>query len=345
MVHPKPNMPCVVATCPDICHSMQAYALSMQNMDWSCFSSELRDVDPLDLFPPSISDSIPSHAASNPSPGASDTYLRTESGNAEEDPASAVEKLASLNVALYECAKKLPLRDKMSTTSERAASTDASGSRKTRVFAIDEIFSLTNEFIEVMKSLLQCETSTTRSSTGHRQSDTQSTLSFPAESQLSHNSQVVLSQPTGSFSQLDEATISMIFSCHCRLAETYATIFQMMQACIQYSFTPQLNKNWVIVLPKLQIGSLASPPLEVDTSTPLLSATTSTYMLTLTMVSSQIWGQMAEIIKAGTGIHAEAGLGERPELVNIMLDTVIDRTSRVLKSINATNYILKQYSI
>lgn len=52
---------------------------------------------------------------------------------------------------------------------------------------------------------------------------------------------------------------------------------------------------------------------------------------------------MAEIIKGGIDARMGAGLEERAGLVNMMWDTVMDRTTCLLKSIDATNYLLKQY--
>lgn len=349
MVYSKPNLLRVVTKFPDLCHSMQADSSSIQDMDWSRFLSEMGNMNPIgsggsfEAYPTPISNSNPSHAVSNPSPSIPSPYLRIRNDDAEEDPPSAVERLARLNVALYECAKKLPSRDKAGGNSEGPASTDTSGSRKTRVFAIDEIFSLTNQFTEVMKSLVQCETNVTQSSIDTpEQLGTHPTLLFPAKSQPSHASHIVPSQPTQSFLQIDEATMSMIFSCHCRLAETYGIIFQLIQACIQYSFGLQLNKDWAIILPKLQVGSLISPPVHVDASMPLPWATMSIYMPMITLFSSQIWGQMAEIFKGDIDVRMGVGLEERTGLVNMMWDTVMDRTNSLLKSIDATNCLLKQ---
>jgi hypothetical protein len=94
----------------------------------------------------------------------------------------------------------------------------------------------------------------------------------------------------------------MVLSCHCRLTEIYVLIFKMMQACIQYSLPPVMSNDWIIVLPQLQIGSFAASPLQVGGNLPLSSETSLMYMLTITMVSSQLWTKLEDLLRTYANI-------------------------------------------
>jgi hypothetical protein len=53
---------------------------------------------------------------------------------------------------------------------------------------------------------------------------------------------------------LEEATVFMVISCHCRIAEIYEKVFAMKQACIKYSLVPERGEGWAVVLPRIEIG-------------------------------------------------------------------------------------------
>ncbi|KAK3178682.1 hypothetical protein OEA41_000819 [Lepraria neglecta] len=340
---------------------MQGESAIMQDMYWPSIFYEPRNANPLDYDGSAVSDLTPinenfmKHTSSLPSPGISDSYIRTEdhatSDRLAASPASAVRKLASLNVALYECAAQLPSTAKVGVSSAGIAGNSVRGSRKATLFAVDELFRLTTEFIDVMKclSIVECETSATLSSMDPKQPGARSTESLvPYSQRLSHAGQpvtrTVMGPPSGSFSHMDEATMFMVVSYHCCLTEIYVSIFQMMQGCIEYSLAPQIDKDWAIILPQLQIGSIASPPVHVDINTPLSSATASMYMLMLTMLSSQLWEQLADVMRAGGDVPTGSASASRCALADTMWDTVTGRTDRLSQTIDATKHLLQRCS-
>ncbi|KAK9257618.1 hypothetical protein V1519DRAFT_477652, partial [Lipomyces tetrasporus] len=250
----RANMP------PDLCYPIQDYS-DMQDLCWSGVFSDSRNVNQLnqggsaDLDLTRINKNIISQANSLPSPGTPDFQMRTENDRLGTPPPSAVRDLANLNVALYECATQLPCMHKAGVDSPSNCS---GGSRKMALFAIDDLFRLTGEFINVVKCLspTMCETGPTLSSMDPEQLGTQPILSLiSTNQQLSQRStQTDVGPPSRSFSHLDEATMHMVISCHCRLIEIYVALFHMMQACVEYSLAPRLGKDWAIVLPRLQFG-------------------------------------------------------------------------------------------
>lgn len=338
------NMFMVATMHPNLCYPMQGDSDTMEDIcDW-------RNVNPLDhdgsadfdLTP--INENVMSHGSNLPSPGISDSYMDTNDP-LEPPPTSSVRKLASLNVALYECAAKLPSMAAAGVTSAGIAGNGVRGSRKARRLAIDELFRLTTEFIDILQclSLVEGEASATLSSMDPKQPGGQSAVSLVTyEQNLSHPRQPVtrtgMGPPSRSFSHVDEATMFMVVSCHCRLTEIYVSIFQMMQTCIEHSLAPWMGKDWVIILPQLQVGSLASPPLHVDVNTPLSSATSSMYMLLITMLSSQLWEQLADVMRAGTASMSRCAL-------DAMWDPVTDRTDYLSQTIDATKNLLQRYSV
>jgi hypothetical protein len=102
-----------------------------------------------------------------------------------------------------------------------------------------------------------------------------------------------------SFLRADEATILIFLSCYCRLTDIYVSVFKLMQACMNSPKPPMIDKDYVVVLPQLQVGSYIAPCISVDSNASLSSSTTSIYMLMTTMFSSQLYDQLAEVMRAG----------------------------------------------
>jgi hypothetical protein len=349
------NMIPVATINPGICYPSQGNSLHMQNMDWSGFLSQSRNMNELghnssidsDLTP--INENTLSHANDLPLSGTSDSYLQIEecevNGGLETFPTSAVQQLAILNVAIYECAKKLP-------SIEKSGANEAPGSRKATLFAIDELFRLTTNFTDIIKSLSVqgCEMSTPSSSIDLEQLEDQSEMSLVSCShQVSDAGQPSTRsssrQPQRPFSDVDEGTVLMIVSCHCRLAEIYLSLFQMMQACIEYSLAPRLGNDWAVIFPQLQVGSLAAPSLRVDNNTPLSSATSSMYMVMITMFSSQLWKQLADVMKGGDGAQMDSAAGSRSTLADTVWDSMTDKTEGLSRTIDATKHLLQRCSV
>ena len=227
----------------------------MQDMPWPSFlSADPRPASPLehsgytklDLMP--ITEDIMNHVGSLPLPGISSFHLGIDGCNSNDreqtSHLSAVQQLANFNVALNECATNLPSMNKGDADSLDASGNIECSSRQSRIFAIDELLCLSNDFIVVLKylSLVECEINAPMDP---NQPSVQIVLSLVScGQQLLHVSHPVSSTTIKSrprlFSHINEATMFMVVSCHCRLAETYTSIFQMMQVYMEYSHVLQM---------------------------------------------------------------------------------------------------------
>lgn len=290
---------------------------------------------------PSIfdSESIPSPRTSNYQPKMVDYDWNNDLKASAPSPPSHARRLGDLSVLLSECAEKLP----------SMAASGFSGPRKLRILAIDELFCLTHQFIDILGSisLSGWETSSTSPSIDPTQLSAQ--FASSNNQQLSHLEQQFakndLRPPSGIFSNLDEATVSMIFACHSRLTEIYTSIFQMMQACIEHSLAPQLGTDWAVILPKLEVGSLSSQPVRVDAHTPLKSSmTTSMYMLIITMLSAQLWEKLMGLVATGTDVPIGSRINYPNTLTEIMWSTMADRTGRLIRTMDITKQFLSSTS-
>ncbi|KAI0553485.1 hypothetical protein F4679DRAFT_473700 [Xylaria curta] len=210
------------------------------------------------------------------------TYRSPESGRLLT---SIFGRLTDLSIALHDCAGKLP---SIKTPHTESA---VDSRREGALLALDEVFRVTNEFINVMKDPYSTQ--------DQQEFITEPTLQLvnveaPHEPGISYNMQP--------FSQLDEATMLLFFSCHCRLVEIYSSVFQAMRQCLEGSNAAPRSRAGVI-LPQLQVGGsggISSPALRVDFNGPLLPpATVSMYMTLITTLSSQLWAQVADNLRRG----------------------------------------------
>jgi hypothetical protein len=249
---------------------------------------------------------------------------------------STVQRLASLDVAIYKCGLTMPF------PTEAGSDSVPTGSRKSTLFALDELFRLTTEFLEIHNSLSHLAGQrNSSSSTILPESSTESTLPLLPYNQ--RVSEIDMEEPAKSFPVLDEATMFMIISCHCRLTELYGFLFERMQVCIEHSRVPRKDKHWAIILPQLQVGSLASPPVHVDVDNPVSSTTSSMYMLMITMISSRLWGQLAHEMRFGDGIPLKTGLTS--VLTETVWNNVTDKNTRMLETIENTKSLLRRHSV
>ncbi|KAI1752578.1 hypothetical protein F4782DRAFT_540249 [Xylaria castorea] len=263
--------------------------------------------------------------------------------------ASIVGRLTNLSMALYECAGKLP-SIKISHAESAGpvnvpCAMNSSSRREGALLALDEVFRITNEFINVMKtphstpSCLETPILTTASMTSsfhHTQigptvnspcvvpqllSDQQGFIPEPtiqpATAGAPHEAEISSSvQP---FPHLDEATMLLFLSCHCRLVEIYSSVFQAMRRCLEGSnATPHSRAG--VILPQLQVGGsggISSPALRVDFNNgPLLPpATVSMYMTLITTLSSQLWAQVADALRRGRRSYDDSGY--RPHIPHL----------------------------
>ncbi|CZR68122.1 uncharacterized protein PAC_18021 [Phialocephala subalpina] len=252
-------------------------------------------------------------------------------------PPSIVQMLANLDVALYECSLKLPFPFKAGSDSVRI------GTRKSKMFALDELFRLTTEFLNIFTCLSHeaDQLNVSPSSTIQTESNAESTLPFFAYSQRLSKTvhSAGMEEPTRPFSPLDEATIFMIMSCHCRLTEIYVSLFKMMQACIEHSLAPRGDKDWAIILPQLQVGSITLPPVQVDINTPVSPTISSMYMLMITILSSQVWEQLADKMRVCDGISVR--MGSSSVLTETVWNKITDKNDRILQTIDDTRHLLQ----
>ncbi|KFY99070.1 hypothetical protein V500_01480 [Pseudogymnoascus sp. VKM F-4518 (FW-2643)] len=115
----------------------------------------------LDLMP--ITEYIMNHVGSLPLPSISSFHWGIDGCNSNDreqtSHLSAVRQLANFNVALDECATNLPSMIKGDADSLDASGNIECSSRQSRIFAIDELLRLSNDFIVVLKylSLVECE--------------------------------------------------------------------------------------------------------------------------------------------------------------------------------------------
>lgn len=222
----------------------------------------------------------------------------------DEDNSSIVRKAADLNVALHQCVSSFP------------TIVDSNRQRAT-LLVFEEVFTLTNTFFDILRSL------SFRASYGHSQ-------------YLTTPSLIAMDQHTP-FSHVDEATILLLASCHSHLVSIFDSVFQRIQGCLKHSLRPHPGEDWVVVLPKLQIGTVEMPAAIIDVNTPAPPhAATSMYMFKITLLSSQFWEQLRGIIGQKTN-----NLHSSPTLKDTVWDTVVGRTEEMLRTIYDTKLLLQ----
>ena len=295
-------------------------------------------------------------------------------------PASTVRNLANLNVALYDCATKLPsMPPKVGKSAVDVISHGRSSTRQKTLFTFDELFRLTNEFIDIIKPF-SCAAYGSSTVTPPIQDPKPSSLRasssssapppvacnqhLPYDAGPAIAATATIDSGTPIIPHFDEGTLLMIISCHYRLTDMYLSIFQMMHACITVSIAPpkkKENEDWTIVLPQCQVGSHAVlPPMQVNADTaPLPSSTTSMYMVVITMLASQLCEKIASMMMqmghqdvSGDGDDGGGGRGrgfrECPGISSpsqlLFTTAVADRADRLRHSINTTKGLLSCFS-
>ncbi|KAI0866385.1 hypothetical protein F4860DRAFT_137734 [Xylaria cubensis] len=283
---------------------------------------------------------------------------------------SIVGRLTNLSMALYECAGKLPSikipRIELVGPVNVPCAMDSTR-REGALLALDEVFRVTNEFINVMKnpySIPNCpETPTLTIASTIR--STQSTQTEPTINppyvvpQVLSDQQRFATEPTFQlpthepeisssmqpFSHLDEATMLLFLSCHCRLVEIYSSVFQAMRQCLEGSNATTRSRAGVI-LPQLQVGGsggISSPALRVDFDGPLLPpATVSMYMTLITTLSSQLWAQVADALRKGKGYDDLGNQAHIPHLrmVGPTWGLAMERTDDIEQTIELVKRLL-----
>ncbi|KAK7229890.1 hypothetical protein V2G26_002060 [Clonostachys chloroleuca] len=254
---------------------------------------------------------------------------------------STFQRLASLSAQIYECGANLPSPHRSSTRQTHTSyNVGINAGPKSAHFIFDELFRVTTEFIEFLRCLpnSRCEEDTVLCTTSPGFQLSQSFNSYSQDMPSSDQSVVgnhMASQPWPS-SHVDDATVFMIMSCHSSLTETYGSILQMMQMCLEHSLIPQMGSSWLVILPRVQVGSVELPSLQVGDQTPVSSkAMSSMYMMTVTMLFSRLWVQLANILRERIGANPNTGMAQKSSLVDTMWDTALDRTDQLIQTIDS----------
>ncbi|KAI0100629.1 hypothetical protein GGR51DRAFT_531948 [Nemania sp. FL0031] len=335
-----------------ICQPLGAYAL-----DYDGDGAALHTI-PIDQD--AIGDEVGNYSLSLPTPDQVINGHNHGLGNGLGSSLACVAgRLAGLNVALYECASKLP-SIKPSRTGAVGLDNDRAmngHARKEALLAIDEVFHVTNEFIDVMKNLIptnEIQTLTTTVTPDilnscHFASEINTAAPLPETSPRASREPIleseISSSPIDPSSHLDEATLLLFLSCHYRLTTIYESIFQAMQRCIAGSHAATHSAAGII-LPQLQVGGIggvSSPALRVDFNGPRLPSTTITmYMVLIATLSAQLWAQVGETLKRGRGCYSS---GDQASPANVMItdptwDVAVRRTDDVSRIITVVQHSL-----
>lgn len=215
----------------------------------------------------------------------------------------ASRRLAALSVELYESAMPIPTLEKIRVATEKSTTVE-NKTRRTVKLIFDELFKHTKDFNHVIQSLSSSP-------------DQGQTTLIP-----------------------DEALISLIFSCHCPLTEAYTSLLNMIQACIEHSIAPILDTGWAVILPRLQVGSVALPSLQVDNKNPVSSkATSHMYMTSITAVTALLWTQMMSAVKA-VATNQEDISSIYGSTAAVMWDAMSRRTDEVIRRIEFISSLL-----
>ncbi|KAI0508474.1 hypothetical protein F5B22DRAFT_398673 [Xylaria bambusicola] len=236
---------------------------------------------------------------------------------------STTGRLTSLNMALCECASKLPsieprrIEPAGSIHNTHVASNNK---REAALFALDELFCATNEFITIMKSL--CSQANDSEIPNH--------LTCASATESSR-------QEMMSTAHIDEATTLLFLSCHCRLADIYESIFKGIRRCLSGSYTATHSIAGVI-LPQLQVGGfggVSSPALRVDSNGPPLSpAKISMYLVLTVTLSSQLWTQIRDTMRSCRASWDQVSMtADREVTLGPAWDMAMKRTSRLSRAI------------
>ncbi|RWA04015.1 hypothetical protein EKO27_g11091 [Xylaria grammica] len=168
--------------------------------------------------------------------------------------------------------------------------------REAALLALDDVFTVTNEFINVMQALCPTTgyheipiTTASASTTGTSRLSASGAntailhqaaphcLAYPQSLPgSSHQPTTTIEGPREPdisspiiqpFPRLDEATALLFLSCHCRLAEIYESLFQAIRRCIEGPHRTTSHPPAGIILPQLQVGGfggVSRPALRVD---------------------------------------------------------------------------------
>ncbi|KAI1349619.1 hypothetical protein F5Y01DRAFT_288725 [Xylaria sp. FL0043] len=238
---------------------------------------------------------------------------------------STAQQLTSLNMALYECASKLPsIKASRAGGPDVSRTTNSATTRGAALLVLDEVFHVTTTFINIMNAVDPMFT--------HTHDEITPALEIPSPSSL----------------HLDEASVLLFLSCHCRLTDIYEAIFQAIQRCIRGSSHTAAPHSTAagIILPQLQVGGfggVSSPALRVDFKGPRLpSAIVSMYMVLITTLSSRLWAQIKDRMRrtGGRDCSRSGAAMVHPDIAEPTWDRAMERTDNLSRIIEGIRDVL-----
>ncbi|TPX12343.1 uncharacterized protein E0L32_006990 [Thyridium curvatum] len=219
---------------------------------------------------------------------------------------AAIRRLASLHVDTLDCLGSFPVIDISEDGTITPAELGTCASKVSTQFSFDELFRLTTEFVEILEALHAIPAQRMHGPMGMFSYEMDfaksSALSQPLPDHGAAAAQKGMNTSMRPWSHVDEATVLLLASCHSRLLQLYSGVIQRMQMCIEHSLRPGSGSDWKVILPKVQVGSLSLPPLQVDQASPAPSkATSSMYMVMITTLSTQLWERVGLLLRTGDG--------------------------------------------
>lgn len=222
------------------------------------------------------------------------------------------------------------------------ANMSSSNPRQTTVFVLDELFRLTGELVELTKSVSNEEFQGQETSVSAGPHEVVAPFQRLSDVEITIPS-TPLSQSSQPSRPIDEATLLMVFSCHTRVTEMYAAIFEKTHVCIERQLPPRTDSNWAVILPRLQMGSIATPPRRVDARAPLASkADASLYILMFAMLSGQLWEQVADAMRGLRENVKRMGDVEGGLVTARTWDAVMGRIEGMVSTIEETKRLLQR---
>lgn len=203
---------------------------------------------------------------------------------------STIRGLSELNVELFSLASTIP---------KPPNSISQPHSWKTKDFAIDKTFQLSQGLIEVLDKLYP------------RKSESNSYITIPSQED---NLPVLAPNDSPSF---DQSSFLLVLSCYQRLIETYHDIFGNMQACLDRSMITA--REDYVQMPDMKVGSFSVPDSSALQITVILQ------------LSRHLLRRMITIIKSLKTNYNGCGTND---LMSLTFNAVNTREDELIETIN-----------
>ncbi|RSL51281.1 hypothetical protein CEP54_011509 [Fusarium duplospermum] len=307
----------------------------MNALMWPGIYSQPHDINlldinnPTDLYPTSLAD-IGANPLSSVDVSHCDRGLMIHGrhGSSESQSASLVQQLANLSVKIYNCTATFLDKGQENVDSTDSSRQSASEPPKSIYLDFDQLFSLTTEFINALKSVSVPEKDVASSLYSdileHAISQSFSSSLVPCGE---HMAEALPRTRTIIQSFPDEATMLLIASCNSQLVDAYVSIFDKTEACIEHARVPLRASSWVALLPKLQVGPVALSKVKVSDKSPVSSKSQSfMYIVLVVTLASQLWEQLVDVLRALDGSSSE---------LTAILDIIMGKTNSLMKKVKA----------